>query len=279
MGCERVEKVRAEDVEKVILRLRDEGKRWKTVRDYVGCLRHFFNWGMRRGYWDRNPVAAVELPQRCADSVPRRALTPQEIKRLLDACPNKERRLLYLTALYTGLRLNELRKLTWQMVDLEGGWIRLPAAATKAKKSQSVPLHPALLEMLREHKAQTDGRDEVFRIPLHLERHFRRDLKRAGIKAEDGAVSFHSLRHTFATLLARNGVSAKVGQELLRHADVRLTLQTYTHCTDDERRAAVEGLPWLLGEAKGMEAGGFEPPTCCVQSSRSPSELRPPPNK
>ena len=104
MGCERVEKVRAEDVEKVILRLRGEGKRWKTVRDYVGCLGHFFNWGMKRGYWDRNPVAAVELPQRFADSVPRRALTPQEIKRLLDACPNKERRLLYLTALYTGLR-------------------------------------------------------------------------------------------------------------------------------------------------------------------------------
>ncbi|RKY14988.1 MAG: hypothetical protein DRP82_02795, partial [Planctomycetota bacterium] len=79
--------------------------------------------------------------------------------------------MLYLTALYTGLRLNELRKLTWEMVDLEGGWIKLPASATKAKKSQSVPLHPALLQMLREHKAQTDGRDEVFRIPLHLERH------------------------------------------------------------------------------------------------------------
>jgi len=103
--------------------------------------------------------------------------------------------------------------------------------------------------------AQTDGRDEVFRIPLHLERHFRRDLRRAGIKAGDGVVSFHSLRHTFATLLARNGVSAKVGQELLRHSDVRLTLQTYAHCGNEEKRRAIEMLPWLLGDAK-RDGGG-----------------------
>ena len=58
-------------------------------------------------------------------------------------------------------------------------------------------------------------------------------------------VDVHSLRHTFATLLARNGVSPSIAQKLMRHSDIRLTMNTYTHLDLADTAGAVAGLPAL----------------------------------
>ena len=56
-------------------------------------------------------------------------------------------------------------------------------------------------------------------------------------------VDVHCLRHTFATLLARNGVSPSVAQRLMRHSDIRLTMNTYTHLDLADTAGAVAALP------------------------------------
>jgi len=58
-------------------------------------------------------------------------------------------------------------------------------------------------------------------------------------------VDVHSLRGTFAALLARNGVSPSVAQKLMRHSDIRLTINTYTHLDLTDTVNAVASLPVL----------------------------------
>ena len=55
-------------------------------------------------------------------------------------------------------------------------------------------------------------------------------------------VDFHSLRHTFGTMLAKRGVHPKVAQDLMRHSTINLTMNLYTHTILDDRAKATEGL-------------------------------------
>jgi integrase len=84
-----------------------------------------------------------------------------------------------------------------------------------------------------------------------------RDLKAAGIAKVDesgGIVDFHSLRHTFGTLLAASGVHPKVAQDLMRHSTITLTMGIYTHTNLENRMGALDKLPDLRA-AKGGDQG------------------------
>ena len=70
-----------------------------------------------------------------------------------------------------------------------------------------------------------------------LRRHVRPALARMGVTKKIG---WHSFRHGFSNLLRENGVDVKVAQELLRHANSRITLDIYQRTVTDERRAAQE---------------------------------------
>jgi hypothetical protein len=77
----------------------------------------------------------------------------------------------------------------------------------------------------------------------------RKDLESAGLQYqdEDGRVlDFHSLRSTFATNLARAGVSPAKAQELLRHSDVNLTMRLYKKLELSDLAEAVEQLPAIV---------------------------------
>jgi len=58
-------------------------------------------------------------------------------------------------------------------------------------------------------------------------------------------VDVHSLRHTFATLLSKAGVVPRMAQELMRHSDIRLTMNVYTHLQLVDTAGAVETLPTI----------------------------------
>ena len=93
----------------------------------------------------------------------------------------------------------------------------------------------------------------------------RLDLQAAGIpyRDDEGRVcDFHSLRHSYITLLERSGAHPKVAQELARHSDIRLTMQVYTHTRLHDLAGAVEDLPALLdtapAEAERVRATGTD---------------------
>ncbi len=70
-----------------------------------------------------------------------------------------------------------------------------------------------------------------------------RALKRANIEH----TAFHNLRHTVATLLLKKGENIKTIQELLRHADISTTLNTYSHVLDEMKAASAERLDGIIG--------------------------------
>jgi len=81
----------------------------------------------------------------------------------------------------------------------------------------------------------------------NLARMIRKDLKAAGVEVDPdrGGVGFHSLRHTFGTMLAVAGVHPKTAQQLMRHSDINLTMSRYTHVLRGQERTAIESLPDL----------------------------------
>jgi hypothetical protein len=88
------------------------------------------------------------------------------------------------------------------------------------------------------------------------------DLAAAGIPYRDvdnRVADFHSLRHSFVTMLSRSGVHPKTAQELARHSTIDLTMNVYTHARLSDLGAAVEGLPSLLpSAAANLAATGTE---------------------
>ena len=88
------------------------------------------------------------------------------------------------------------------------------------------------------------------------------DLEAAGITSADtgnGKLDFHSLRHTFGTMLAACGVHPKTAQDLMRHSDINLTMSRYTHTLRGQESEAVDSLPDLsLPNKQAQRATGTD---------------------
>src|SRR5258708_3490112 len=162
----------------------------------------------------------------------RRALSLEQICKLLAVSP-LNRALVYLTALYTGLRRAELNGLKWEDFDLTASppLLRVPSSISKNKKATVHELRPELALALQTHRPDSaKPSDWAFRgsVPrVHL---IKRDLEAAGIpfKDEQGRrVDLHALRHTFITLLSSSGVAPRVAMALARHSDLKLTMRVY----------------------------------------------------
>jgi integrase len=187
---------------------------------------------------------------------------------LLEAAREDRLEALYVVALHTGLRRGELLALRWNDVDFEKGTLRVDESldqhgtfhAPKRKDSRrTLRLTPVSLIALKAHRAHQNKErlkvgerwednglvfpNIVGRLmnPSNLyRREFQPLLERAGLAGK--GFTFHSLRHTFATTLAANGVHPSTAQKLLGHKDIRMTLAIYTHATDDMQDAAVDAI-------------------------------------
>ena len=215
--------------------------------------------------------AAEKRPLRDALLVRRGARKGQEIANVAPAVRERlvrlgrERAMIYKTLVYTGLRKSELASLTVADMHLDGEQPHAELAAKNAKGAR-LPLRADLVQDLRGHleeklaqyRLQTlkEGRTEVpmalpgstklFRVPDDLVRIFDRDLVVAGIDKTDAdgrTLDVHCLRHTFATMLSKSGVVPRMAQELMRHSDIRLTMNVYTHLQLIDTAGAVESLP------------------------------------
>lgn len=228
----------------------------KTLNEYLAAARSFLAWLHDRERIASNPLSRVRRVGK-APSHERRAFALDELQRLLDA--SGPRRVVYLVAAKTGLRFNELRRLRWSDVHLDGcqgldgrAAILLRAESTKAKRPDVLPLSGDVVEELRSIRPQSPGVDaRVFAKGMPSHHTWAEDLRRAGIKASeviDGLevrVCFHSLRHTFATMLDGAGVTGRMKMALTRHTDPRLSEGVYTHVRSLSLAGAVDRLPVL----------------------------------
>jgi integrase len=222
----------------------------KTLNLYLDSLSGFFTWLRQTERASANPLAHVSKINGKRDiRRKRRALTDEEAKRLLCAAP-EWRREVYFLALWTGLRRDELKNLTWGDVHLDAEPPRiLPRAeTTKNGKSEPIVIHPELAgELLRMKGAGKQSNARVVRMFSRMEP-MKADLERAGIPFENaqGRADFHALRHTFNARMAAHGVPQKFAQRAMRHNDSRLTSIQYLDPTLSTIAKSVEGLPGLL---------------------------------
>lgn len=219
----------------------------ETSNHYLRNVHQFISWCVRRGYIDIDPLRDAKIIEvHSRRTFERRALTVDEIRRLLDStaqrvvqhCPmgGHGRAALYATAIYTGLRVTELASLTRASFQLSGTvpLISVHGRSTKNKKARHQPIPVEIADRLRPWLATRPPVGPVW--PGFRWRHgraasmLRRDLEAAGISPEtpEGRVDFHSLRTTYATLLALAGVPIQHAQRLMDHSSPDLTARHYT---------------------------------------------------
>jgi integrase len=184
-----------------------------------------------------------------------RWLTEVEITRLLDAAAksrNKELRTAVILGLNTGLRRGELLGLTWERVDLSRGVIRLEL--TKSGRRREVPMNGDSYQALVGLGPKAAGR--VFKT-----RYIQTAYNNAIDAAQLDDVTFHTLRHTFASWAVMRGVTLKELQELLGHSSLAMTMR-YAHLAPEHLRTAVsrlEGLTSVEPARDSAQASAQEP--------------------
>jgi integrase len=232
----------------------------KTVANQIGLLAALLNFAVRRKWVAVSPMLGVDIPRvRNADDVIQRLrfLDTSEVAALIAAAlPGAYQpldRALYTLAAFSGLRQGELLGLLWQAVDFEAGSIHVLEGLTKGRRSSPkgrrkrvVPLAPSAAQALLELRAishWTAPTEPVFACPstgepmsrTQMMERYRSALKGARLPE---AFTFHELRHTFGTTMARAGVSVGMIQSWLGHADLATT-QIYMHYAPHGRDGGV----------------------------------------
>ncbi len=205
-----------------------------------------------------------------------RPLSPEQARRLLEAVRGGDRlEALYVLAITTGMRQGELLGLKWEDVDLEAGTVQVrrtlstrvgkgfsfgPPKTAKGRRSIKLPevakgalgRHlSAQLEEKTELKGLWEDNGLVFTTrvgtPVGRQELVARSFKPLLSKAGLPDIRFHDLRHTCATLLLGKGVHVKFVQELLGHATISITLDTYSHVLPGMGDAAAGAMDETLG--------------------------------
>jgi integrase len=242
------------DVKGFARTLADAGKAPATVRAVMAPVRALFATAVEEGLIRHNPAAGLRLAGGAARPQPK-ALSPEELARLIEAMPAGQPRLIVRFLAATGLRSGELVALTWQDLDLAERRVHVRARIYRGRRDapksrygiRQVPLSEQLARDLAAHRLASrfcaDG-DPVFAseagTPLDSSNFARRYLKpaaqAAGLLDEEGRPwpSYHTLRHTCASNLLRAGASPKQAQLWLGHHAAAFTLDTYTHLLPDD---------------------------------------------
>ena len=226
--------------EKALRTLQASSRSGKTLANYAESICAFCDWCVGRGYLETDPLKDL----RSFDTTPqsrRRAMTREELVRLLDAAPS-ERRLLYAVACATGLRKKELASLQVRHLDLDQRGLVLEAAWTKNRKEGFQPLPYGLLGPRCEATVGKASDEALLDVPSHTARSLDRELKAAGITkvTEKGKIDFHALRVTYTTLVIEAGATVKEAQTLLRHSTPQLTMNTYARTRPDRMREVAD---------------------------------------
>lgn len=245
--------LKAGRVKSVLEHLKSEGKSNRTVNTFRSSLNAFANWLKEKDHLEKHDLNRLPKLNEMEDRRhPRRAATDEEICRLLRVVP-EYRRDAYMTAVMTGLRLGELRKIEKWDVDLDKNTLRVRAEESKNHTEAILPLHDEMVAFFRGKIVLLGAADRIFEtIPNNLT--FQRGVKKAGIayKDQDGRYfDFHALRSTFATRLLRHDISLSKAIRLTRHKSVK-TLEVHYDMLG--LSDAEEAMDQLLG--LGFDANG-----------------------
>jgi integrase len=266
LGRVRLRALKSRDVRRLYREKLEAGLSPRTVQIIHTVLRKALQQAVRDDVLTRNVCDAVTAPRPTKKEM--QPLTPEQAKSLLENVREDRLRALYVLAITAGLREGELLGLRWDDVDLERKLLQvrrqltrtrdgLSFTAPKRDKARVVRLTDIAIAALKAHReAQNEERARAGSLweetslvftssigtPVDVGnltyRSFRPLLKRTNLPR----IRFHDLRHTCATLLLSKGTHPKIVQEMLGHANISMTMDTYSHVLPDMQEKAVSAM-------------------------------------
>lgn len=241
-GNVRITEITTQELEQFFTKRIKEASVYAARRDYIN-LSSAFNKAVRDKQLKENPchgIGKIRIPEKLP-----LFLTPEEFHVLLTTIDKADIRDLVEFAGNTGLRQMELLTLEWNQVNLADGIVILDNRVhlTKSKRVRTVPLNKNAQEILNRRKeiAETEFVFTLNHKPITQDS-ITKVFKKYVVKAKlNPKLSFHSLRHTFASWLVQGGVSIYQVSKLLGHSSVNVTA-IYSHLQPDDLRESVSKL-------------------------------------
>ncbi len=212
-------------------------------RDLAAVWNHF----IQRDYTTENPFQKYKLPKIQKSELI--TISRFELNQAIDRTDSKMLKDIFLFVFLTGLRAGEVVNLCWSEVNFDKAKIKIGSDTfiTKGKKIRYVPLCCEAAEILHRNKPK------IFRIRYekqfvfckknhfpytisYISKQFKKSVIASGINS---AIHFHTLRHGFATALAKQGISIYKIQKLLGHSSVKTT-EIYANLNLEDLRNAVK---------------------------------------
>jgi integrase len=265
LGRLQLAKVGPQHLERLYSERISAGSSTGTVRNVHAVIRNALGQAEKWGQVVRNVAKLVSPP--AVNRPEMVTLDEKQLQRFLAAAAGERFEGLFVVAVTTGMRQGELLGLRWQDLNLDRSQLSVTRSLSwtkkqgpvfvppKTKKSRrQIELTKVAIAALRRHRTrQIEQRlavgdawettldlvfpNEVGR-PMDGSNLSERDLRRVLARGELPRIRFHDLRHTAATTLLGRGVHPKFVSEMLGHADVRITLDLYSHVTPTMHREA-----------------------------------------
>lgn len=202
-----------------------------TIHSRINAVKFYFEQVLHREKF------FIEVPRPKKPSILPKALSQNDVKKMLNALENPKHRLLLKMCYGMGLRVSELVNL--KIEDIDSKRMQVCIQQSKGKKDRYVILPESVLSEMRnyyhEYKPQTwffEGRNAQQYSVRSAQLVFKDAMKKAGLTKKIG---IHSLRHSYATHLIEQGTDIRFVQDLLGHNDIKTTM-IYTSLTDNKKR-------------------------------------------
>lgn len=214
----------------------------QSVYHVLSLLRRIIYKSKKMEFYD-GPMPRFEMPK--FDNKRLRYLSHYEVNQLIFHLKTRSQLWhdIAIIALNTGMRAGEIFKLQPSDFDIKNK--RISVLRTKNLKNRSLPLNDVAFQCL---KSQNFSNSYIFTNPdgsqlVEVSRTFRKCVEDCGFNKKCtnrlNRVSFHTLRHTFASWLVQEGVPLLVVSELLGHSDLRITMR-YAHLAPQQGSKAVQ---------------------------------------
>lgn len=275
-------KLKLNNLQSYYNKLLDNGTTIETVKQINTKLKTCLDSAEKNNYVEKNYCKLVELPTNAKEQKIEIFSMDQE-KQFIETIKGHKLELLFLTALYTGLRIGEISGLKWSDIDFDKHRLTVNRTVTRValfdkdgkrhyemieqtpKTSngfRTVPISPIIFDRLLEHKKQQDtikreipsfneydlifcDKKGYYINPNSIMGTLDRMQRDMDIPKEN-RISFHGLRKTFATRLFERNISPKTVQSLLGHSDISITLNIYTQVMDNIKVEAINELENLF---------------------------------
>lgn len=276
-GQKRIDKVKLSDAKEWLIKLQKvDGRGYSSIHSVRGVVRPAFQMAVDDDLLQKNPFEFQLATVVVNDSVTREAITRKQQRQFLEFVKNDKHFSRYYDGIYilfhTGMRISEFTGLTISDIDLEEKTININHQLQRTRDMQYIiedtktscgtriiPMTDEVCECFRriienrkspqiepmiqgKHGFLYLDKNNMPMVALHWEKYFQHICQKYNsiYKVPMPKVTPHVCRHTFCSNMAKSGMNPKTLQYIMGHADISVTLNTYTHVKFEDAKSEMK---------------------------------------